>query len=48
MPQLLPYYFVNQVSFVFLGLLLTVYVMSRYVLPAFTELFVSRMYITKL
>lgn len=30
---------VNQVSFVFLGLLLTVYVMSRYVLPVYRVFF---------
>ncbi|RYE15260.1 MAG: hypothetical protein EOP34_03900 [Rickettsiales bacterium] len=48
MPQLLPFYFVNQLSFALLGLFIIVYVMSRFILPAFTELFVTRMYITKL
>ncbi|PIM99168.1 hypothetical protein CDL12_28342 [Handroanthus impetiginosus] len=48
MPQLLPFYFVNQLSFCLLGLSVVIYVISRFVLPAFTELFVSRMYITKL
>ena len=48
MPQLLPYYFLNQITFVLFSLGVTVYVMSRYILPAFTELYVSRMYITKL
>ncbi|CBQ72555.1 hypothetical protein HYO34_21790 [Vibrio parahaemolyticus] len=48
MPQLLPFYFVNQISFAFLGLFVLLFVFSKYILPAFVELFVSRMYITKL
>lgn len=48
MPQLLPFYFVNQLSFALFGLFVVIYVMSRFVLPAFTELFLTRMYITKL
>ena len=48
MPQLLPFYFVNQLSFAFLVLITMVYVFGTYILPAFAELFVKRMYITKL
>lgn len=48
MPQLLPYYFLNQITFVLISLGVTVYIMSRYILPAFIELNVSRMYITSL
>lgn len=48
MPQLLPFYFVNQLSFAFLVLITMVYVFGTYILPAFAELFVTRMYITKL
>ncbi|CAO1638550.1 unnamed protein product (mitochondrion) [Parajaminaea phylloscopi] len=48
MPQSLPFYFVNQASFTFLGLFLVIYIMSRFILPAFLELFVTRMYITRL
>ncbi|MBC9708939.1 hypothetical protein B8W95_11560 [Staphylococcus pasteuri] len=48
MPQLLPFYFVNQLSFAFLVLITLVYVFGTYILPAFVELFVTRMYITKL
>lgn len=48
MPQLLPFYFVNQFSFTLLGLFAILYVMSRYILPAFVEVFVTRMYINKL
>lgn len=48
MPQLLPFYFINQLSFGFLVLITMIYVFGTYVLPMFSELFVSRMYITKL
>ena len=50
MPQLLPFYFVNQFVFALFALLYspTTYVMSVYVLPYFVHLFVTRVYITKL
>nr|AUN28158.1 ATP synthase F0 subunit 8 [Malassezia pachydermatis] len=48
MPQLVPFYFVNQISFVIFGLFLLVFVFSRYILPAFLELNLTRLYITKL
>nr|WBU10752.1 ATP synthase F0 subunit 8 [Malassezia caprae]WBU10848.1 ATP synthase F0 subunit 8 [Malassezia nana] len=48
MPQLVPFYFVNQFSFLVFGLFVLVFVFSRYILPAFLELNVSRVYITKL
>ena len=48
MPQLLPFYFVNQLTFAFFVLIAMIYVFSKYVLPMFTELFLTRMYITKL
>nr|AWA82073.1 ATP synthase F0 subunit 8 [Laetiporus sulphureus] len=48
MPQLLPFYFVNQLSFSFLSLLAVIYIMSKYILPLFTLQQVIRMYITKL
>lgn len=48
MPQLLPFYFVNQLSFAVLVLGTLVYVFGTYVLPVFVELFVTRMYVTKL
>ena len=48
MPQLIPFYFVNQLSFSFLILLLLIYVFSTYILPLFTFQQVVRMYITKL
>jgi F-type H+-transporting ATPase subunit 8 len=48
MPQLLPFFFVNQMAFAFAGLFVLVYISSKYILPLFTELSVTRMYITKL
>lgn len=48
MPQLIPFYFLNQISFSFLSLLVLIYILSKYVLPSFTLQQVIRMYITKL
>nr|YP_001492842.1 ATP synthase F0 subunit 8 [Tilletia indica]YP_001876492.1 ATP8 [Tilletia walkeri]YP_010758778.1 ATP synthase F0 subunit 8 [Tilletia controversa]ABI95830.1 ATP synthase F0 subunit 8 [Tilletia indica]ABP03938.1 ATP8 [Tilletia walkeri]APT42134.1 ATP synthase F0 subunit 8 [Tilletia indica]WEX30826.1 ATP synthase F0 subunit 8 [Tilletia controversa] len=48
MPQLLPFYFLNQISFRFFGLFIMIYIFSRYILPSFIELFITRMFITKL
>jgi len=47
MPQLIPFYFINQLSFSFLTLLALIYVFSKYILPVFTFQQVVRMYITK-
>ncbi|GAB2527858.1 ATP synthase subunit 8 (mitochondrion) [Cryptococcus deuterogattii R265] len=48
MPQLTAYFWVNQITFGLLGLAVITYVMSVYVLPYFVQLFVTRVYITKL
>lgn len=48
MPQLIPFYFINQLSFAFLALLALIYVVSKYLLPLFTLQQVIRMYILKL
>ena len=48
MPQLIPFYFINQLSFSFLTLLVLIYVFSKYILPLFTFQQVFIMYITKL
>ena len=48
MPQLIPFYFINQLSFSFLSLLALIYIFSKYILPLFTYQQVIRMYITKL
>lgn len=48
MPQLLPFYFVNQIAFALVALFLITYVMSVYILPYFVKLGVTRVFITKL
>nr|AUN28125.1 ATP synthase F0 subunit 8 [Malassezia obtusa] len=48
MPQLIPFYFINQLSFTLFALFVLIYVFSRYILPAFLEVNLSRLYITKI
>jgi len=48
MPQLVPFYFINQVTFAFILLIIMIYVFSKYILPRFVRLFISRMFISKL
>ncbi|YP_001504357.1 ATP synthase A chain subunit 8 (mitochondrion) [Pleurotus ostreatus] len=48
MPQLIPFFFLNQLSFSFIILLALVYIFSKYILPLYTFQRVIRMYITKL
>ena len=48
MPQLIPFYFVNQLFFSFAILITLIFIFSKYILPSFTYQQVIRMYITKL
>jgi len=48
MPQLIPFYFLNQLFFSFLTFTILIYVLSKYVLPLFTYKNVVRLYLTKL
>jgi F-type H+-transporting ATPase subunit 8 len=48
MPQLVPFYFINEVTFAFVLLVVMIYIFSKYVLPRFVRLFLSRMFISKL
>nr|YP_009154287.1 ATP synthase F0 subunit 8 [Pseudogymnoascus pannorum]YP_009348221.1 ATP synthase F0 subunit 8 [Pseudogymnoascus destructans]AKM70297.1 ATP synthase F0 subunit 8 [Pseudogymnoascus pannorum]APY18127.1 ATP synthase F0 subunit 8 [Pseudogymnoascus destructans] len=48
MPQLVPFYFINQVTFAFVILVTMIYVFSKYILPRFVRLFLSRVFISKL
>lgn len=48
MPQLVPFFFVNQAFFVFLIFIMLVYVFSKYILPNFVRLFAARTFISKL
>jgi F-type H+-transporting ATPase subunit 8 len=48
MPQLIPFYFMNQVAFAFTVLVILIYVFSKYILPRFVRLFSTRLFISKL
>jgi len=48
MPQLVPFYFINEVTFAFIILVTLVYIFSKYVLPRFVRLFSSRVFISEL
>lgn len=48
MPQLVPFYFINEVTFTFAIIAITVYLLSKYILPRFVRLFLSRTFISKL
>ena len=48
MPQLVPFYFINQVTFAFTILVVLIYVFSKYILPRFVRLFTTRVFISKL
>jgi len=48
MPQLIPFYFLNQVSYGFLLLLILLYILSKYILPLFPQLQLTRITIIKL
>ena len=48
MPQLVPFFFVNETTFTF-GLIASLtYIFSKYTLPRFVRLFASRQFISKL
>lgn len=48
MPQLVPFYFMNEVVFAFSIIVLLTYVFSKYILPRIVSLFVSRLFISNL
>lgn len=48
MPQLIPFYFINQLVFSFLALLALIFVFSKFILPLFYSLQVIRMYLINL
>jgi len=48
MPQLIPFYFFNQIVVSFLILFILIFLFSKYLLPQYTLQQVVRMYITKL
>ena len=48
MPQLVPFYFVNQIIFTFIIIIIMIYIFSKYILPKFVRLFLTRVFISKL
>ena len=48
MPQLVPFFFINQVIFAFILLVLMIYILSKYILPNRLQLFITRLFISKL
>lgn len=48
MPQFVPFFFMNQVIFAFILLVLMIYVFSKYILPNILQLFATRLFISKL
>ena len=48
MPQLIPFFFFNQLLIAFAILFTIIYLFSKYILPFFTLQQVIRLYITKL
>lgn len=48
MPQLVPFYYMNEVLFAFAIIVFILYVLSKYILPRIVRLFLSRMFINKI
>lgn len=44
MPQLVPFYFINEVVFAFTVIVIVHYLLSKYILPRIVNLFVSRIF----
>lgn len=48
MPQLTPFYYMNEIVFAFASIVLVLYILSKYILPRIVRLFLSRMFINKI
>ncbi|KAF2125648.1 hypothetical protein P153DRAFT_90845 [Dothidotthia symphoricarpi CBS 119687] len=48
MPQLIPFFFVNETTVAFVLLPSLIYIMSKYILPQRVRLFAARLFISKL
>jgi F-type H+-transporting ATPase subunit 8 len=48
MPQLVPFYYINEVVFAFSAITVILYLVSKYILPRIVRLFISRMFINKI
>ena len=48
MPQLVPFYYMNEIVFAFAIIVFILYILSKYILPRIVRLFLSRMFINKI
>lgn len=48
MPQLTPFYYMNEIVFAFSVIVIVLYILSKYILPRIVRLFLSRMFISKI
>ena len=48
MPQLTPFYYMNEIAFAFGLITFILYILSKYILPRIVRLFVSRTFINKI
>lgn len=48
MPQLVPFFFINQISFGFLTLFILIFICSKYILPTYLKLYISRIFLVSL
>lgn len=48
MPQLTPFFFLNQTVFVFVLLIVLIFLLSKYILPRYVNLFIIRIFLNKL
>lgn len=48
MPQLVPFYFINEIIAAFALIVIMIYLFSKYILPRYIRLFLSRFFISKL
>ena len=48
MPQLVPFFFINQVVFTLSTLVILIYIFSKYILPSIVRLFTTRNFINKI
>lgn len=47
MPQLVPFYYINQVIFAFILIMIIIYVCWQFILPRFVRLFKTRIFLSK-
>ena len=45
MPQLVPFYYMNEIVFAFSLIVIILYILSKFILPRIVRLFLSRMFI---